>query len=415
MPRVLLIGTFSSLNKGDAAMQLSAARTFASAIPGAEITVLTPFPDIDRNTYTGYRVCLTNRRRPIAAFVLLARAWLWRVLRGLGIDSSALVGAAELEEYRRADVVVDLSGDTLTEDYGVACFISHLLPILTCIALKRPVVICAQTIGPLGITRPLGRFALNRVSLVTAREEITHAYLQDIGIDVPPRHLTADIAFLLEPAGPEKVSAILAAEGLDGTDRPLVGVVISRLMGHRFSPSDPESFEDMMAAIADHMVERQGAFVVLAAHVTGPGKRRDDRLMAKAVYRKMRRRDHAGVIEKDYRPEELKGLFGRFELLLGQRMHANIASLSMGVPTLALGYSLKTRGIMRMVGQEQWVCDITGLTLSEVTARIDAIWGERERVREELKARMAAIRESARQNVDLTQRLIASEGVPFRR
>lgn len=320
MPKILLIGTFCSLNKGDSAMQLSASRSLASAISDAEITVLTPFPDIDKQTYRDVRVRGSSRRRPFTALTLLVRAWLWRILSSmLRIDLKALIGSAELQEYARADVVVDLSGDTLTNDYGVASTVSHLVPILTAIALRRPVVVCAQSIGPLSAARPLARFALNRVSVVTAREEITSAYLDDLGVHRPQRELTADMAFLLEPARPERVSEIMVAEGLDRTDRPLVGIALSRLMGHRFSPRDPSAFEDMMAGMADHMAEQLQAFVVLVAHVTGPGERRDDRVVARAVRNKMRSADHTAVVEGDYLPDELKGVFSRFELFVGMR------------------------------------------------------------------------------------------------
>ena len=397
-------------------MQISASRSLATALPGAEITILTPFPDIDRQTYTDERVRFTSRRRPIAAITLLARAWLWRAIKAsLGVDLKALVSSTELREYMQADVVVDLSGDTFTEDYGVACFVSHVIPVLTAVALQRPVVLCAQTIGPLGVTRPLGKLALNRVSLITSREEITDAYLDDLGIDRPPRQMTADMAFLLEPAEPDRVSAVLDAEGIDVGQKPLVGIALSGLIGHRFSPGDPQRFEDVMAQVADHTVEQLGAHVVLAAHVTGPGRDRDDRVIARAVHRKMHHRRQATVVEGDYRPEELKGLFGRFELFIGVRMHANISALSMGVPTVALGYSLKTRGIIRMAGQERWVCDITGLSLSDLTAKIDAIWGERASVRQDLNARMAEIKRSALENVDLTLQLVASAAEPARR
>ena len=328
----------------------------------------------------------------------------------LRIDLKALIGSAELQEYARADVVVDLSGDTLTNDYGVASTVSHLVPILTAIALLRPVVVCAQSIGPLGAARPLARFALNRVSVVTAREEITSAYLDDLGVHRPQRELTADMAFLLEPARPERVSEIMVAEGLDRTDRPLVGIALSRLMGHRFSPRDPSAFEDMMAGMADHMAEQLQAFVVLVAHVTGPGERRDDRVVARAVRNKMRSADHTAVVEGDYLPDELKGVFSRFELFVGMRMHANIAALSMCVPTIAIGYSQKTRGIMRMAGQERWVSDIDQVTTSNLTAQVDALWDDRSRVRQELETRMAEVRRSAERNALLTGQLITTAG-----
>ena len=67
------------------------------------------------------------------------------------------------------------------------------------------------------------------------------------------------------------------------------------------------------------------------------------------------------------------------EVILGLRMHANIAALAMGVPTFAIAYSRKTLGIMRMLGQERWVSDIDTLSSEALIANIEALWSERER------------------------------------
>jgi len=400
--RILLSGTFCSLNKGDAAMELGAYRALKSAIPDSEITILTPYPEIDRQTYNGLRLCESSRRQPLKALGLLIRAVLWRALKQSGL----LLSSPELEEYRRADVLVDLSGDTLTEDYGIKSFLSHLFPILVALSLERPVVLCAQTIGPFSVTRPLAKWILNRVALITAREELTLSYLQRIGIARPPLRLTADVAFLLDPAEPERVDDILAHEGIGEADAPLVGITVSRLLGHRFTPGDPGRFEALMADLVDSLIERMGVTVVLVSHVLGPGDERDDRVMASSLYRKVRNKGKTRLIAGDYRPEELKGVIGRFELFLGLRMHANIAALSMGVPTLAVAYSRKTLGIMKAVGQERWVCDVRTLTLRALTDRVEALWSQRQKVRNDLLARTATIRQQAMENAMLVKELL---------
>ena len=128
-------------------------------------------------------------------------------------------------------------------------------------------------------------------------------------------------------------------------DPPLVGIALSRLLGHRFRPRDPDQFEALIATVADYLIEQKGVTVILVSHVLGPGEERDDRVMARSVYRKLENKTGARLLDGDYRPEELKGVIGRCQLFLGLRMHANIAALAMGVPTFAIAYSRKTHGI----------------------------------------------------------------------
>jgi colanic acid/amylovoran biosynthesis protein len=388
-------------------MELGLHRALKAMIPDSEITILTPYPEIDRNVYDGCRLCESGRRRPVKALNLLIRAALWSALkRCFGTDAQFLLNSPELQEYQKADVLVDLSGDTLTEDYGIKCFLSHLVPIVAALSLGRPVVLCAQTIGPFNLALPLAKWAFNRVDLITAREELTLNYLRSIKIAKPTLRLAADAAFLLDPADPERVNDILADEGIDVASGPLVGITVSRWLGHRSNPENSNRLEALMADLADHLIQRLGVTVVLVSHVLGPGDDRDDRVMARSVLQKIQCKQRARLIAGDYRPEELKGLIGRCELFLGLRMHANIAALSMGVPTIAIAYSRKTLGIMKALGQERWVCDIGTLNLEELTARMGALWRQREKVRDDLLARMAAIKELALENAMLVKGLI---------
>ena len=101
-------------------------------------------------------------------------------------------------------------------------------------------------------------------------------------------------------------------------------------------------------------------------------------------------------------------MIGRLDLFVGMRMHANIAALGMAVPTVAIAYSRKTHGIMRMLGQQRWVCDIDTLSSGALCDLLDSLWSQRDRVRDELRGRLGAVEQAARENALLVRRLVES-------
>ena len=61
---------------------------------------------------------------------------------------------------------------------------------------------------------------------------------------------------------------------------------------------------------------------------------------------------------------ELKGYIARCRMFIGARTHSTIAAYSQCVPTLVLGYSVKSRGIARDLfgSEEHYVIPVQGMT-----------------------------------------------------
>ena len=89
-------------------------------------------------------------------------------------------------------------------------------------------------------------------------------------------------------------------------------------------------------------------------------------------------------------------------------MHANIAALSMAVPTIGIGYSHKTWGIMKMMGQEEFICDFQEVSVSIMMDKIDKAWQNREKITEELKQKTKIVQERAFYNAILVKQLLES-------
>lgn len=456
MTRILITNSLDNhalsceYNKGSAAVAIVTVKMLREALPDAQFASFVQFSD-DFAGECGIRVIenkrfTTTRYSPgtmLESSLNLARCLLWALLhKRCPRAAKALVNSRHLREYAGADIVLDLGLDTYSDDYGMVAVIEHSKDILLGALLGKPVVIWAQSLGPFKtkLTSWLVKLALDRVALVTVREEVSLDHLRGLGITTPPVHLTADPAFLLEPVTLEMAEEILRREGIGTTERPLVGLTMSwsSLIGEakrslalriakegfwamraliperlfqfmlkgvgRFKRLDMASYVDTkeIARIADYLVEKLNAIVVLVPHDYNPAA--DDRKLLEETLRMVKQKDRVKLLRGDYSAAELKAVIGRCDLFVGGKMHANIAALSLHVPTVAIQYSSKFYGIMRMLGQEQYICD--KLTAEAVESRIDEAWSNREKIQAELKSKVEAAKKQASLNAELVKELL---------
>ena len=385
-------------------MEICTAKILQSTLEDAEIIISTPFPEIDRDFYSPFRVVKCSRRRLIWASFQLLRAFIWGLgQKFFGWNLKFLIPEEELQTYVESDLVLDLSGDMLTEDYGPHITYSHFIPILMSLFLRRPVFLCAQSIGPFKLTKYPAKYILDKVDHITVRDEITLRYLEEIGVKKDTMMVTADMAFSLIPASRKEVNAILQHEQIPAGEENILGVSLSRLVESKYIKLNPISkqigFADLMAGTLDRICSELNLQVVLVPHVTGPSVVKDDRNILREVRDRMKEKAH--LIEGDYGPEELKGIIGRSAVFLGARMHANISALSSAVPVAAISYSHKTPGIMQMFGQKDFVCSIETLTGNEIYEKVKAIHTQRDNLSAGLRETILDIQSRVAKNIEL--------------
>jgi len=376
----------------------------------------------------------------------------------LHIDVNILINNKYLKEYRRADVVLDVSGRLISDNFGIISVTEHCKDILIPSLLGKPVVIFAQSSGPFRskLTSWMVKMALNRASLITLREEIRKKYLDRVGINKPPIYVTADPGFLLEPASEKRVQDIFSREGIDRHNKPLIGIVVpeGELFGSNvnLSGATPKGYKSIvrflydvalfslpegifqllmrlarrtgyysnlksqyvdktinqLAQITDYLTQSMDATVLLIAHNTIPhgqtgAEMNDGRVTAKAVYQLVSNKERIVPLADDYAAEELKGIIGQCDLVISMKLHGWIAAVSQYVPAIAIGACDKFLDFLQMVGQEEWLCEQT--CVGEVIAKVEDIWIRRGKIREELESRMEAVRERALFNAQLVKRL----------
>jgi len=404
---VILTGTYCSKNKGDAAMQQIMANELISRLKDIKLVIASPFPELDIPYYKPVSVIRSRRRNlPFATLT-------WLLLEALKLIQYRLKSFPfddEINTMIQARIIIDLSGDMLTEDYGPLVGYSHLLPLMQAQAIGLPVAICAQTVGPFRWLKPLIKRIFSQAKLITIRDTLSLNLLAKLNMPtIIPVH-TADLAFMLQSAPKNRIDSILAIEGIPPHTRPRLGVSISALLTNKINRhlgADNQKTMKVFANALDQVVEKLGIEMLLISHVYGPRSSADDRLVA---YRLSELMQHKPLtLNDEYRPEEIKGVIASCDAFVGCRMHANIAALDSGIPVLAIGYSHKTQGIFNDLGLSEWVLDVNNLETEQLSAAIMKLFSEDSAYRRQLAISLPAMKKRSRQNIDAVLQLITGQ------
>lgn len=304
---------------------------------------------------------------------------------------------------REAGAVFDISGgDSFTDLYGPERFAKVAEPKELALELGRPLILLPQTYGP--FTSPdsieRARAIVNGASQAWARDEDSYAALLDLAgprAESERLRLGVDVAFAL-PCADESVLDPELQSWLD-EDEPVAGFNVSGLV---LSDTDTRRFGlsyDYRRVVIE-LVERlsEEARIMLIPHVMGDGSSVDlDPPALVEIHGSLPPpiRERVRIAPEFDDPRVVKALIARCSWFCGTRMHATIASLSSGIPSAALAYSPKTRGVFATCDQAQWVVTTSDST-EDAIERIWTSWQQRDRLREQLGLTIPQVVERSR-------------------
>lgn len=167
-------------------------------------------------------------------------------------------------------------------------------------------------------------------SYISARESLTYGYLRDAGftnIGMAP-----DTAFALLSI------RLPLPEGF--IENNTIGINISPLVERKGNKTDivKENYRNLI----EYILKNTDSAIALIPHVVWKGN--DDRTILKELYNEYKDSGRLVLVE-DHNCMELKGFIERCRIFVGARTHATIAAYSSYVPTLVVGYSVKSKGI----------------------------------------------------------------------
>jgi len=410
---------------GNIAILISTVKILKQSIPHAEISTSIQLSESFCSTHgikSLHDEVFWKLSRPVMLKFLvdLLRCSVWRLLRkSLRLNAGILIEGNRLKEYASADVVLDLGGDTYSsENVPWFLIVKHSLELLTIRLLGKPVIVFAVSPGAFypKLILVLARFTLNRMTLITPREQLSNNYLQGIGVNKKLLVTTACPAFLFEPAPKERAKEILLGEGIAKNERPLIGVTLGGYNLYSYRTWDtPPSFKDLSsyAPALKYFLDHVKAQVVLIPHVyrtnqwTGEHIHGPDYVTLKHLYQLVDGDKYEGrlkLIEGAYSSSEVKGVIGQLDLFVAGRLHAGIGALSQAVPTVLLAYGRKHYGIAKLLDQEKYVC--SGRDAEETISAVRDAWENREETSRLLQEKLLGVRQLANLNFEMVREIV---------
>lgn len=187
---------------------------------------------------------------------------------------------------------------------------------------------------------------LKNVENVTVRECLSYLNLKKYRSDIL---FHADPAFIVQP---KKYEADFIM------DKKWIGINLSPLVCER-NNNLAQYIENVMEYILNMREEN----IILIPHVMLG----QDMGILKKIYEKYRKESKVKLLDGElYSARELKFIISKCRFFIGARTHAVIAAYSMAVPTLAIGYSIKSKGIaIDLLGEKNYCIQADEIKKSE--------------------------------------------------
>lgn len=395
--RVVILGAAGdTANLGVNALMLSVLAGIWEHHPSAQVTVAdhgrgvrrhdTKLGDVDR-AWTSVGVINTRR---------------WYRPESLRLQSVIAPIAPQLVPATRAideaDAVLDISGgDSFTDLYGQKRLTTMLEQKRLVLSVGTPLGLLPQTYGPFedAGARAAAADIVRRSATCWARDERSYEVLLSLLGDDADEHrhrLGVDVAFSLPPQEPPAEESPATREWLAARDpgRPLAGINVSGLV--RWVPDRFGVTFDYVHAVvrAVRALVDEGADVLLVPHQInrtvdhdGPSDNDGVDEVAAAV---ADLGDHVATVEMhSVDPRHAKWWIKQCDWFTGPRMHATIAALSSGVPTLSTAYSMKAAGVFATAGVGDAVVDLDSLDADSFVKVLVESFREREATADRLR------------------------------
>ena len=313
-----------------------------------------------------------------------------------------MYGVAAVNRFKSLEVIKAIrkthlfisGGGSLLQDITSTRSLLYYLAVMTMAKFfRKPVMVYANGIGPIkgNLNRSLSKFILDKVDLITLRDEDSKEYLSQMGIKNKNIVVTADPVFTLEASDHEHIENIFIKEGIP-SDKRFIGISIRKW-------KTAKNLVEVVSKTIDYIIEKYGVDVILI-----PMHYPEDLEISLEVLDHVKSKN-CHVLRDKYNVEEIMGVIHRLDLIVAMRLHSLIYAAGQEVPMVGLVYDPKVEGILKSLGMD-YMSSVDHLDFCELVNNIDAVWERREELKNSLKLQDIELKKKAISNVTMALGLL---------
>lgn len=313
MSDIIISGYHGFANSGDEALLFAILNTIRKQRKNAEVTVLSKVPDETSAQY--------------------------------GVNSVYRYNFFKIKKEMKKAKMLLFGGGSLLQDVTSSKSILYYLAIISLAqSCGIKTMLYANGIGPINkkINRRFAAKVLNKVDVITLRDDKSDEELKKLGVVSPRVIITADPAFTIDTDISFSGEYYTKRAGVkDGTKLFAVSI-------RDYKNSAPD-FEKELALFCDSIVETHGMYPLFI-----PMQYPIDMKISQRVISNMK---HTGyIINRELSVAEMFSVLSETELLIGMRLHSLIYATTLAIPAMALVYDPKISAFMESLNQPDWIC-----------------------------------------------------------
>lgn len=362
--KIMISGYYGFNNTGDEAVLTSMVRAFKEKIPQIKIVVLSQNP---LQTSQAYQVKALNRLHLISILNCL----------------------------RDTNLFISGGGGLLQDTTGKGWSILYYLGlILGAKIVKVPVMIYAQGVGPANkrINKKLIKWILNKVDLITVRDNPSKELLENLGVVNPSIYVNSDPSFLLRRKDTTDIMYKYPhlRELIYSNNSTVIGISVREYNENR------KDLRGIFAKVADDLIENYKAKIIFF-----PFKFDEDVHISEEIFSLMKNKNQANILKSRLEPEELLSLLSRLSLMVGVRLHSIIFSTIAGIPFIALNYDPKVKNFVESLGLSELLLELNDTSFKNFKEKVKYIRENKNKIKEILSKKVKILEEKALSNNDL--------------
>jgi polysaccharide pyruvyl transferase WcaK-like protein len=269
------------------------------------------------------------------------------------------------------DIVISTGGDMLCYDNNEVIYTNNW-----CYKHGIKTILWGCSMGPENLTKEK-LDTLKKFSFIYTRESLTYNYFKSLGLQ--NICLLPDPAFILSI---EKCEMPIVFSSND-----VIGINLSNYVLGGMSINS--AFAQEVINLINHILIKTDYHILLIPHVTwdGGAVNQDDRMISKIISQHIGQPDRIHVLNIDQLNYcQIRYVISKCKMFIGARTHAVISAYSMCVPTLALGYSIKSRGIAKDLGlSESLVVNCKTFSKGDLLSSFNYLMQNEESIRKQLQ------------------------------
>lgn len=239
-----------------------------------------------------------------------------------------------LEQITQDDIMISTGGDMMCYDENQVIYTVGYLH-------KRGIrsILWGCSIGEKNLTTRKIQ-ALKQFSHIYARETLTQEVLANHNINNVSVY--PDPAFILDPVPCELPNCFSQGE--------VIGINLSNFVMGGFDLNS--AFAKEVDSLIRHILQSTDYQILLIPHVLW--KEQDDRIISNLIKEKYDSHNRISILDSDNLNYcQIRYVISKCCCFIGARTHAMISAYSTCTPAIAIGYSIKSRGIAKDIGMPE--------------------------------------------------------------